>query len=362
MKKLPFISTLIAGALLNIASPLATHATIKYDDTTWYTIPEMLEYKDYAETEISNLCGDDSFCKENYYFQKIETDDRFRSLDSFLGGRFWTTSINPAEETLEAIYFDEDPMLKMWGIEEHQHLDHVFMAWFDKDNFEVGNYNHEFPVEPQFSEEVHLMFADYGENHFEGGFPSNQVFKLDILPSGLKNNHTGHVSLATYGRNYNSKGYFDYSSCLNNPYYELGQSCELVFAEDGWYTYLPSGVVIQSDDKDDSGEPDRSAPEELLPYLDQILAGEDIDIEGIINGSTDTSNESEESNETKETLGEPEQTLPKTPNTGDYTRGCEKIVEFPWWLGLLLLIGNSAVLWLFFPKKSKKTLDKKSDI
>ena len=55
---------------------------------------------------------------------------------------------------------------------------------------------------------------------------------------------------------------------------------------------------------------------------------------------------------------------PKAPNTG--AQPCmTKSIEFPWWLGALIVIGNVAFLWAFWPKspkKSKKVLDKKSRV
>ena len=325
MKKiLILLLTLIFCASGNTLFSAKTQALHKDENgVNWWFVEELLNLPE----------------KDNSVDVGYEEDEESAALRMLRGGRFWITSIDPSEEIVKVLYFDEDEDLRRWGIEEKQPLDFIFLAWFDHENGEIGNYNHNLPIEPQFSETPHLLYAGDAEPFNTEYFPSNQPIELPLNSTNLKDNHLGIIYAATFGENYNSKGYFDYSSCFEN--YEEGDTCELVFSPGHGYAYLP--VKEKTMYVDGLGE---------ITYIEKYPKEENEEVEeNIIAEEKPEEKEIEEKEKTDDSLI---RNIPKTPNTGNYTNGCEKKVEFPWWIVPILVLGDAAVLWLFLPQKSQK--------
>lgn len=346
MKKIPiFLLTLTICAAFNTLISAKTQALfIAEDGATWWSVEDLLEFSEIAEAEEEELCGDRQDCREELFFSRFESEDkRYEALEMLKEGRFWVTSVNPTAETLEVLYFDEDEMLKRWGIEEIQPLDFIFLAWFNQINGQIGNYNHYLPIEPQFSDDLHLLYADSADSFSPEGYPANTPFELSINSTNLTENTLGYIYIAVFGDSFNSKGYLDYSSCLED--YREGETCELMFSPGRGYSYLPSRETNEQTESETTEEfeiasqvetesPDETETEDL----------------GIVRKITESENR-------------PKLDSIKAPNTGgNIASSCEKVVEFPWWLGILLIIGNITVLWFFGPKKSIKSLDKKQKV
>ena len=339
MKKIPiFLLILITCATINLLVPLKTEALYVDDSgTTWWSVEDLLEFSKIAEAEEEALCGDDFDCRNELFFSKFESEDmRYQALEMLKEGRFWITAVNPTAETIEVLYFDEDEMLKRWGYEEIQPLEFIFIAWFDSINGEIGNYNHELPIEPQFSDDLHLLYADSAEPFDEEGFPADKPFGLPINSTNLIDNYLGYLYIATFGENYNSKGYLDYSDCLED--YREGETCKLMFSPGNGYKFLsPREKTIENEQNENNDE------------------GNDGELTGL--GEV-TYIEAQTPGEENETVSF---SVPEAPNTGNYTGACEKVVEFPWWLTIILVLGNITALWLFLPSKSHKNLKKALD-
>lgn len=347
MKKIPIpLLTLILSALFGMLFSAKTQALYKDENgATWWSVEELLEFSKVADAEEEKLCGNDYGCREELFFSRFENEDeRYMALNMLKEGRFWITSINPTTETLELLYFDEDEMLKRWGIEEKESLVFVFLAWFDNVNGQIGNYDHYLPIESQFSDDLHLLYAGDAETFDIKGFPANTPFELPINNTGLINNSLGRIYQAVFGQHYNSKGYTDYSSCLAN--YEEGKSCILMFSASRGYGYFPPREnVIENEQNIDDDE-------------------EDVDLETVSYTEPSTNKPNEEPSPRIEQSVEDNKIeqapiiIPKTPNTGNSTKTCEKTIEFPWWLSIVLLLGNITALWLFLPQKSSKNRKK----
>ena len=335
MKKIPiFLAAMMTCSLLNNLAPLSAKALyVDENQITWWSVEELLDFSKTAESEEKELCGDDLNCREELFFTRIESEDmRYQALEMLKEGRFWVTKVNPTEETLEVLYFDEDEMMKRWGIEEIQPLEFIFLAWFDNINGQIGNYNHFLPIEPQCSDDLHLMYADSSDSFSFAGFPATSSFDLPINQTGLINNSLGRIYIATFGENYNSKGYLDYSDCLKD--YREGETCQLMFSPGYGYRYLSP--------RNNSLENEQNGGNEENKDDDVIVSPDEKEEEASL--------QNEEVNTNKVSV----QQTTKAPNTGVNTKTCEKVIEFPWWLGVLIVIGNLACLWLFFPRKSRK--------
>ncbi|MBQ3464787.1 hypothetical protein IJH15_01010 [Candidatus Saccharibacteria bacterium] len=340
MKKIPILLlTIIFGTIFSTLFSAKTYALFKdKDGATWWSVEDLLAFSEIADAEEKELCGEDQNCREELYFSRLESEDlEYQALEMLRDGRFWITSVNPTTETLEVLYFDEDQMLKRWGIEEIQPLNFIFLAWFDIINGEIGNYNHELPIEPQFSDDLHLMYADSSVSFNEGYFPADKPFELQINKTNLIDNRLGYIYLAVFGENFNSKGYLDYSDCLED--YREGETCQLMFSPGNGYKYFPP--------REETIENESNQNDEKIIGLGEVSYIEPV--------SEETSGEATE----QITENNLTPTAPKSPNTGTYTNACEKTIEFPWWLGALIVVGNLTCLWLFFPKKG---IDKKRKV
>ena len=356
MKNLPslLLTLIISVAFSTLFSEKTQALHLDENGVKWWSVEELLDYSAQVDVEEQAICGGDTNCREELFFNKFENEPKYRALSIFREGRFLVTSINPEEEKLEVFYSDEDPMLKRWGIEEKQPLEHIFLAWFNEPNNQIGNYNYDFPAESQFTNDLHVLYVS---NPTISSYPANVPFELPISSTNLKNNQLGRIYLAVFGWQFNAKGSTDYSSCTNDSMYEPGETCKLAFSADHGSTYLPSIKFATQN----------ATPEGPVGNDTALGATQDDPIIETNDESTPTNPESDTT--TRPQALQPQatqsqniqpQTSIKTPNTGSLISPCEKVVEFPWWLGILIIIGNVVVLWFFWPKKSKKLLTKKT--
>ncbi|MBR0372630.1 hypothetical protein IJH72_01660 [Candidatus Saccharibacteria bacterium] len=424
MKKIPILLSIFSIFMGNLTiAPLNVSAKYREDETTWYTVDELLEFSEEVRTEEELLCGDNQDCRMELHFSHFEEGaehEKYRALYMLEESQFWVTSINPGQETISVLYFDEEPFLKMMGIEEHHPLDFIFLAWFDEINGAIGNYNHELPIEPQFPEDLHLLYADESLSYSSEGFPSSEQFNLPIAPTNLRDNHLGYIYLAVFGEYFNSKGYVDYSSCLTEPDYGDGVECRLMFSADRGYRYFPPRETIDEPETIEPTEKPENPTEPTSPInpenptdlteskpltdpegpsnvtenpinenlLDEAMTETHQELKtsddreenrtkyltvtektsstpGVVAYSVSSTNPvnptdstiSRANESTKESvtsvnpLGEKEVSLPEA---GELNPKCEQIVIFPWWIILLLIIGDAIILWFFWPKNSKR--------
>ena len=318
-------------------------AMYKAPDATWWTVQELLDFKEQIKQEEFEICGQNQSCKEELFFTNLESEDtRYQALEMMLQSRFVVTSINPGQEKIKVIYFDEDPMLKRMGIEEHDPLNHIFMAWFNQDNSAITNYSYQYPYQNQFPDDIHLLYIGDKESFGNGNFPSNQEFELPIHQTSLANNHLASIKVATFANQYNSMGQANYLSCTREPDYTIGVECRIMYSTEQGPRYFPPRETIeqvQSSSDVSSNEGPATLGSETLDNT-QLSNSEDN-----LNGLTSASPRNE--NESANTI--------KTPETGTLTNECNKVIEFPWWLALLLMLGNATLLWLFWPKNQKNS-------
>jgi hypothetical protein len=132
-KKSIFLSVLVAG--LFVASFRTSQASALYIDNkdyAWYSVPELLEYKKEYDREAEEVCGVDSICLEELFFSKMDsTELKFQAFNQLMQQQFVVTSINPGEETIKVLFFDEDAMMRYMGIHESLRLGELYIGWFD---------------------------------------------------------------------------------------------------------------------------------------------------------------------------------------------------------------------------------------
>lgn len=377
MKKISILvmSTLIVGQVFCPA--ISTFAAIHDGDTTWWSVEEMLEFYQEVEHEKATRCGDSSSCKMDFSLEMMEMGPKYRALQKFVLRQFWITAVNPSSETIKVLLFDEDMMSKSMGIEEKIYLEHLYLGWFEEWNAQIFNYHHE-----QFTNGsmagLHTMYDGSSDKDGPDWIPALTEVELSVAGSDLRNNHSGIIDYAIFAKDnmFNAAGTFNYSNCLDTPDYIDGVECQLMIPSDGQATYLPPR-------------------EQIAEVYTDVTNGEDtenLDSLGVSQNYSSQQN-TEENELTKETItpiednytiiGQAtnqnpldENRTPKAPNTGSLMGVTKKgNVSMPWWIVAIEILGGILILWWFLPtritkgqkkqkspKKSSKTLDKKSQV
>ena len=352
MRKIPTaLLVILTVSIANLAILRQnSFALYQENDIIWWSIDELMEFSRQVDTETEAICGDNISCRQEYYFNNLEGDNpKYRALNRLYQTQFRITSINPEAETMEVLFLDQNPMLRQMGINDgHYPLDYIFMAWFYQHNPNITNYYYAYPDEGQFPDDLHII---YSSGEYQGGiFPSNQKFSLPINQTNLSENPLGRIYVATFGEQYNSKGSIDYASCLRDPDYIPGKGCQLMISADYGEQFFPSKSTTLQNDELNINDTEEN-------YQNHTEETENVEGYGSANSNTETLSDSFNnvkilSNDSK-ILETP--SVIKTPETGTFTPECNKVVEFPWWLALLLILGNTILLWLFWPKSQKNS-------
>ena len=342
-------------------------ALYKEDERTWWTVEELLDFKKVADAEMNEQCGKDIGCRENLYFQRLDDySNQYVALDRLEESQFHITSINPEQGTMKVLYFDQDLVMRRMGEEWHDPLRHIFIAWFDdlKNSSEIGRYYYAYPPEQIFSTMPHIVYRSGDEN-----YPSGQEFELSVNPDEMRDNPHGRVSLAVFADQFNSMGYTDYRSCLNDPDYTPGTECRLMLSSDGDSRFMPprettfvaqafgeqpgSDTSGQTEDTTDATAGDTQVKDQTTEGDQEPQVQADL--------STETTEQSTAASDDDHRVTTNEI---KAPETGIIERFIDTARELPWWFIAIVLVNILAIVWLFWPthkdspKISKKPIDK----
>lgn len=253
-----YISALAVACVATIPS-VPTSALYQDDQgANWWSVEELLQYADEVDAEEKTVCGDDIGCREELFYSKLDAhDQKYESLEVFRQQQFWVTSINPDMEKLDMIYFDQDPMLRRLGFEEHDPLRYVYLSWSLSGKPHIRDVSPDYPLESQIDpEDTMVVYAGHDYQFGSEGFPVNEVFALPINHTNLSSNTRGHLFANTYGHSfYNASTGINYASCLNSPDYISGESCDLMFSAEHGSRYFPHNLVKKpsSTEEDDHG-------------------------------------------------------------------------------------------------------------
>ena len=390
MKKIPilFLSILISGLLLAPIKP--TSAIMEARGTTWWTVEELLDFYQEVEQEKEEECGDNQDCKMEFNFSMYEKGPKYSALDSFMQGQFWITSVNPAEETIKVLFFDEDIMLKQMGIEEKLELEHLYIAWFENWKAQVynGDYEHFYD---DYMEGLHKMYAGISSIDGPNWIPAWQEVELSVAGSHIVENTQGIITFSVFAEHnmFNAQGSTNYLSCLREPDYSYGTECKMYVSGDQGMSFFPPREQIEEQNEETNVEIAAVAPEteptnpglnfeiaqEAEPTLEQS-EGEMPELLQLEQSEEETLelSQSEQAtlvSETKPTiLSVPDVVTLKAPETGQGTAS-DDIDEAPLVLLAFCLLGVLIAMWWFTPtetqkirkkfaKKSKKPLTKKT--
>ena len=404
-KQLLILSMLAVGLSLGLPSP--TFAAVSHNGATWWSVEELLAFNQEVEQEKLDECGDDLDCQIEFGYNMIERGPEYSALNNFLEAQIWITAVNPVEETVKVLYFDDDMMLKHMGIEEKIHLQHLYMGWFDEWNAQIFNYDHDRFTGGEMPG-LHTMYD--GSSSVDGSdwIPAWKEVELQVTGSNLKDNTSGIIDYAVFAEDntFNAQGTFNYSSCLNAPDYAEGVECKLMISGDQWATYLPpseqtteNATQDQEDDTSEGAAQINQEPDQISSSGTESATTESAVVEPIMTDPSTTDYESPKDqgqgsivaidsvNDVSSSVSNNEDKLPeqgvvvskqtpKVPDTGKSMKNIKtSTIAIPWWIIVLETLGVMLILWWFIPiritrkkkkqktaKKPAKTLDKKSQV
>ena len=375
MKKItiPILLTLSLGSLFGPIKNAS--ATIQDQGVTWWSVSELLEFYEEVETERIATCGDDYGCNRNFDSNYFESSEKYRALQNILEGQILVTAVNPANETIKVLFYDENMMLRRMGIKEYLELEHLYFGWFEEWNGQIYNYNHDSFTDGS-TPGSHPLYDSTIED-LSVIAPWEEV-ELSVAGGNLINNLSGKLDYAAFAKQnkYNAQGYFDYSSCLNAPDYEEGMECKMMASGDRWIAYFPPREEITEGNEQVAGEnelgvdgTESNTNDEPTPNSDGSsnneagTNGAEIEtnangIELAVNNTEIVGTEKESNNKLSEdqkgeekNANNPE-AIPLAPNTGELSRA--KGNNNKSFLIVLAVIGVLYATWWLVPTKTAK--------
>lgn len=365
MKKifLPILAILIFGATLSL--PVSA-LYIDSDEATWYTVPELLEYKTEVDQEKMATCGEDFGCQQEFYFHKMETETKFQALERLKQNQLIVTAINPEEEYIKVLFFDEDLMLSRMGIKETINLNRIYLGWLENDVERI--YRDGMDPDKYVQNEIpgahHIYYWQFGD-------ATDNIIQHNtettITATGINQNDTHQIiyNADSRGHGFSAYGRFNYSNCLSEPDYKAGDECRLMFSAEKGQAYYPpretiTDIIAFAERIENNTDPDSTNTD---------LASIDIDSTGLGSTNDEVGSLDTQDNNTTPQLSmngplEGNQTLlaenntPKAPNTGAAANS--QNAEFPWWLGAIIISGITILIWFFRPNHEKPQKSQKN--
>ena len=347
-KKIPLlISTLAVGMAGMTFSPSVEALYIDDDDVTWYTVSELLEYKGEVEQEISDLCGEDFGCRQEYNFNKMETDSKYHALEQLQERQFVMTAVNPSEEYIEVLFFGEDMMLSRMGIKEELEINQLYIGWLEndveriyRDGMDPSKY-----LRGEIDGAHNLSYWHVGDT--ENKITYNAINRLNA--TGIRDNNSGQFiyNLDTLENKFSAYGRFDYSGCMAESDYELGKECRLMISSEKGSAYVPPREIVMNSEVNTLDNNNNN-------HSNSDNDNDSDDGNGNRNDNNDNGNNKDEGK--NKTVTNSNQI--KSPETG--VGSYQEAAEFPWWLGVIFASGLATLIWLFWPnRKSRQKTRKK---
>ena len=301
------------------------------DYSDYWTLEEILTTREEAKQEVLGYCyfSEEPDCMERYHVEYIlPRGSKYQAADSMNAFRYLVTAVNPAQNTVRVMFFEDDmSMTYTTGELYDDNIDELIMVWFDL-GFLGYNFYDEYHA-GALPSKTHLLFA---RDNLAESFPPREEVTLE-LESDVSENYRNMIYyffVTESGNRYMDP--IDYTSCVEHPFYREGMECRLFYGkeEGGNPIYLPVEITTNTDDVLDETEPEENQP----------------DVPGQITEKKE-----------QEVISD----VPFAPNTGVKTE-CERKIEFPWWIILLIAAGEILTIWCLLPnyQKFKKNNEKKS--
>lgn len=285
----------------------------------YWTLEEIMGLREEVKQEILDYCyfSEEPDCMERYYIEEIsQRGSNYQAVDNMNVFRYLITAVNPTQNTVRVVFFEDNmEMAYITGELSDDNINELIMVWFDL-GFLGYNFYNEYHA-GALPSQTHLLFA---RDNLAESFPSGEevTFELDGDVSEDYRNVIYYFFVTVSGNRYMDP--IDYTSCVENPFYREGMECRLFFSkeEGGNPIYLPVEIMT-----DDTGE----VPDSTIDETGQGIVSE----------------------------------VPLAPNTGVGVE-CERRIEFPWWIIVLIAAAEILIIWCLLPnfQKFPKNRQKKS--
>ena len=392
-------------------TPLPASAAIERNGKTYWTFEETWELKDAIDAEAAALCGYDYGCELDYRFSLLDQPE-YRMMGAMIfPSMVYMTAINPKKETIKFFYNGAgDWTTQVLTMDKQFPLQEFTTFWVEDEelNYSIQNdarktrYHADLILSDSVAEGITPLFYGSVERNGENWFEPNKEIEISVAGSGLARNRSGFfhqigVSDGTF------VGTINYSDCLKSPDYRDGMECRLMFAEDGGIWYLPFGTEDETEVETPELEPEISEPEpeplepeapepepEPVPLVPEVSEPEAIPEPESPKSTPESTPEIASISEpvpestpriafasesTPELASEPEPVSESeldsvsalTPELDDeddilvpftsVPQDDDHSLDFPWWLAVILFVGDAVLVWCFAPidlRKSKK--------
>ncbi len=340
MKK---ILKLLLTLMVLVGPVQPTFAMMETNDTSWWTVDEMLSFYKEVQAEKELKCGDNQDCKRDFNYSLHERDQKYRALDNFIQNQFWITSVNPTKETIKVLFFGEEMMLKYMGIDEKVQLEHLYIEWYEDWWGQVYNddYAH---FTNDYMEGMHKMYAGISSIDGPGWIPAWEETELSVAGSNLSENIQGIIAYSIFAEEnmYNAQGSYDYFNCIHSPDYQEGMECKMYVSGDQWISYFPQ-------EEQDSDKPTVAQTEPTQPS-----SSDKSEQETVMNIQEPNNSDNDPESQKLTLLNK----TPKAPETGANLEGYENETTMPLWLIILIVIGVMLIVWWFLPTENQKNRKK----
>lgn len=365
---------------MNIRIPLITSILTLILSTVGTTTVSAMESGpwDFREMTIFNHKVEslkDAYCEEhpNPYMPEMcyyeftwdgEEKNKYDALSGYNMYGLILTAVNPSKNTFRIYFNGTELEYKRMGFapENYLHdLSELYIAQFDKD-YPIGVYWWD-DIKKSIDNPHRYTVYDSSAMKDEGNWvPSNQEVELPMKEFSLNPKTSRHLRIyykTTIGISYEL--YYDLSSCIDSSDYQDGMECQIRYSNTGNIVFfVPSEpvdiasnpfsgneIIISQDENNNSAstnpQDEGNVPINLEPQIEEVAS------------ATDSVNEGAEIDFGSEDSSTAATAQIKTPETGTNTaESCSKIIAFPWWLAVLLVVGDAVLVWWFMPKRKNK--------
>lgn len=358
MKKL---AILIAALIVSAAITAKTQAVhVDTSDVSWYTVAELLEYKEQMDQEFNQACGDNLTCTRNLHQEKMQTDLKYVALYSLEARTIVVTAINHKDKTFKILFFDERILIRKELGQKITKLvlKDLYLGWFDDvrtiNEFNDGYRNHPELYYDNQIEGAHLMLGHRGDiDGMEWYTGYNQEVEYQMSDDTEPVNNLGTIEFKAQAvSGFGGAGTFGYSNCLKSEQYREELGCTMMVSGEKGIDFFPTKSTKEDE------EPNNQIASNDSP-IDQNH-GESTSSQGETNATKNDNYKKTEGDTINASEPAPVQNsntkILNSPNTGIKTTPCNsKTVEFPWWLVIVIAMADAAVLWLFRPKGKKSS-------
>ena len=336
MKKIPrlFLSTLIFSLIF---APLFLEKAqaASYGGPSW-TAPELLEYKSALEAEGATLCGDDDDCLNSYYELKFtEDENKYRALSRLKSYQLLPTELNFETGTIKILLFDKNMKADIYlrapkdGIVVKE-----LLIWIISESVpEADGYYSTATILNGEVPGTQPLFGFTKSNLIELAKDEEAEYPMLANSKNMTDARYNRIKFSFSSNFFNSSSNYSFSGCSYVHNFPKGKCVLTVSSRDFSYKFVETSI--------------EESPTTENPNLPTNPTKDENDDENIP--------EQPDISEQECTLSATE-IIPRAPDTGTATLStCQKVIEFPWWLAGLIAVADIVLLWLFWPKKSKKS-------